>query len=155
MRDLIIQLSEVNYLYQYIGVFLIGAIPFLEAFLAAAVGKIIGVSLVFGIIGNWISVMLIILPFDALLTRIRNRKSKEKGFIQNRVTKASELYEKYGVPGGVILTPLVASGHIAAFASLVAGASKERVIIWHTVSIVIWGVIGAVFGNYLRYDIIQ
>lgn len=155
MRDLVIQLSEVNLFYQYIGVFFIGATPFLEAFFAVTVGKFIGVPFVVGIIGNWASIMFIILSFDALLTKISSRKYKKEGFIHNRINKAGELYEKYGVPGVAILTPLVASGHIAVFVSLAAGASKTRVIIWHTVSIVIWGVIGAAFGIYLRSDIMH
>lgn len=155
MQDYIIQLSEVNSFLQYLGVFVLGAIPFLEAFVGSAVGTFLGVSFIISIIGNWISVMLIILPFNALLTKIRNRKSKKDGFIQNRANKARELYEKYGVPGLAILTPLVASGHIAAFASLAAGANKKRVIIWHTLSIVIWGVLGTAFGYFLRNDIMH
>lgn len=98
--------------------------------------------------------MFVILPFNTLLTKFRNRKSK-KGFIQNRVNKAKERYEKYGLPGLALISPLIASGHIAAFVSLAAGAQKRKVIFWHTISIVIWGIIGAVIGSYVNYNIIQ
>ncbi|WP_227002828.1 small multi-drug export protein [Salicibibacter kimchii] len=123
------------------------------------VGALVGLPIISaaltGMLGNWISVMLIILLFNALLMRFRDRTSKNDGFIQNRVSKSRERYEKYGVPGVAILAPLVASGHIAAFASLAAGADKKRVIVWHTVSIGIWGVLGGLFGDYLHYEIMQ
>ena len=157
LQNFIIQLSEINLFIQYIGVLLIGSIPFLEAFFAAALGAFVGIppitAALSSMVGNWISIMLVILPFSALLMKIRNRKSKkEGGFIQNRAKKAKEMYDKYGVPGLAILTPLVASGHIAAFTSLAAGADKKRVIFWHTLSIVIWGVIGVGFGYFVGFE---
>lgn len=157
LQDFIVQLSEINSFIQHLGILLVGSIPFLEAFFGAALGAFVGVPLITAalssMVGNWISVMLVILAFDALLTRSRNRKSKKDGgFIHNRAKKAKEMYNKYGVPGLAILTPLVASGHIAAFTSLAAGANKKRVIFWHTLSIVIWGVIGAAFGYYVGFE---
>jgi hypothetical protein len=36
--------------------------------------------------------------------------------------------------------PIVGANHISAFVSVAAGASKERVIIWQTISIILWGI---------------
>ncbi|SDI81324.1 small multi-drug export protein [Natribacillus halophilus] len=160
VQDFLIQLSEMNAFLQYLGVFAIGFIPPLESFGGAAAGATVGMPFIstalISIIGNWISMMLLILPFNALLTKIRNRKSKKDGLIQKGSNKAREQYDKYGVPGVAIISPLVpSSGHIAAFASLSAGASKKRVIVWHTISMVIWGVLGIAFGVYLNYGIMQ
>ncbi|GAA0463782.1 small multi-drug export protein [Alkalibacillus silvisoli] len=157
VQNFIYQLSEVNEFLQAIGIFVLSLIPFVESPGGAAVGALIGLpiilALVISIFGNWLSVMIIIVPFNAWLVRFRNKKSKENGFIQKRASKARERYEKYGVPGVALFAPLVASGHIAAFASLAAGASKRSVIFWHVVSIIIWGVIGAGLGIYLNNDI--
>ncbi|CAG9622685.1 small multi-drug export protein [Sutcliffiella rhizosphaerae] len=157
LQDFILYLTEVNTIIKHLGILLIGAVPFLEAFVGAALGAFLGIPLITAaissMIGNWISIMLIILPFDAILSKVRERKAnKEGGFIQNRANKAKEMYNKYGVPGLAILTPLVASGHIAAFTSIAAGANKKKVIFWHTVSIIIWGVLGAAFGHYIGLD---
>ena len=84
---------------------------------------------------------------------MRNKKSKKQGFIQRRASKARKWYEKYGVPGLALIAPLVASGHIAAFTSLVAGADKKRVVLWHTISIIVWGIAGASIGSFINYDI--
>ncbi|MDQ0208715.1 small multi-drug export protein [Alkalicoccobacillus murimartini] len=161
VQDFLYQLMEVNTYLQHLGIAAIGAIPFFEAFFGATAGTFLGVPIVSAalssMIGNWISVMFIILPFGALLTMIRNRRKEkevegENGFIQKRANKAKNTFDKYGVAGLALLTPLVASGHIAAFTSLAAGVSKKKVIIWHTISIVVWGVLGAVFGHYVGYE---
>ncbi|MCL1700015.1 small multi-drug export protein [Lysinibacillus sp. Bpr_S20] len=157
VQSLISQLNESNQILQYLGVFLLSFIPFVESPGGAAAGSVIGLSFILsGLIaigGNWISVMLVIVPFNALLTNMRNRKSERQGFIQRRASKARKLYEKYGVPGLALIAPLVASGHIAAFTSLVAGADKKRVVLWHTISIIVWGVAGASIGTFINYDI--
>ncbi|RPF53468.1 small multi-drug export protein [Aquisalibacillus elongatus] len=157
VQDVFSYLSEVNEFIQSIGIFLLSLIPFVESPGGTAIGALIGLPIIFAlaisIIGNWLSLMAIILPFNAWLVKFRN--AKQKGFIHKRASKARERYEKYGVPGVALLAPLVASGHIAAFASLAAGASKRTVVFWHVVSIVVWGVIGAGLGLYLKSDVIS
>jgi len=158
VQDVIVQLSEVNLFLQHLGVFVISFIPFVESPGGAIAGSLIGIMVILaallGIIGNWISMMMIILPFNALLTKIRNRQSKQEGFIQNRVSKAKARYDKYGVPGLALIAPLFVSTHISAFTSLAVGANKTRVIYWHTFSIIVWGIIGAVIGSYIHSEII-
>ena len=157
VQNLILQLNESNEILQYLGVFVLSFIPFVESPGGAAAGALIGLSLVLSgliaIMGNWISVMLIIIPFNLLLTKMLNRKSKRDEFIHNRVSKARKWYENYGVPGLALIGPLVASGHIAAFTSLVAGATKKRVVFWHTISIVVWGIAGSSLGSFINYGI--
>ncbi|MEK4423931.1 small multi-drug export protein [Solibacillus sp. FSL K6-1523] len=158
VQEFVGQLSELSSFLQYFGVFIISFIPFVESPGGAVVGSLIGIPIIFAVlismIGNWFSILLVILPFNALLTKIHKGKSKKEGFIQNRATKARERYDKYGVPGIALIAPLVVSAHIAAFTSLAAGASKRSVIIWHTISIVFWGILGGVLGIYLHYNIL-
>ncbi|GEN46398.1 small multi-drug export protein [Alkalibacillus haloalkaliphilus] len=142
---------------QAIGIFLLSLIPFVESPGGAAIGTLIGLpillALVISMLGNLLSLMMIIVPFNAWLVRFR--EAKQKGFIHRRASKARERYEKYGVPGVALLAPLVASGHIAAFASLAAGASKRKVVYWHVISIVVWGLIGVGLGTYFVHDIMN
>lgn len=157
VQKFVYQLTELNELLQYGGVFLISFIPFVESPGGAIVGTLIGLpvllALFISMLGNWISIMFVILPFDALLTKIRNRKTPSQGFIHHRAMKARERYDKYGVPGLALIAPLVASAHIAAFTSLVAGASRRSVITWHTISIIVWGFIGGAIGMLLYFEI--
>lgn len=84
VQEFVGQLSELNSLLQYLGVFIASLIPFVESPGGAVIGSLIGIpifaAIIISAIGNWISIMFIILPFNALLTKIRNRKTK-KGFI--------------------------------------------------------------------------
>lgn len=158
VQEMVGYLSELNLLLQYLGTFLISFIPFVESPGGSIIGSLIGIPLILAIIisvlGNWISIMFIIVLFNTLQMKIRNRDSK-KGFIHNRAMKAKELYDKYGVPGLALVAPLIASGHIAAFTSLALGVNKRRVVHWHMISIVLWGIIGGAFGGYLNNDIIK
>ncbi|MFJ7982609.1 small multi-drug export protein [Lysinibacillus xylanilyticus] len=155
VQEFVGQLSELDLILQYLGVFVISFIPFVESPGGAVVGSLIGIPIILAVIismiGNWISIMFVILPFNALLTK--KCYSNKEGFIYNRATKARERYDKYGVPGLALVAPLVASAHIAAFTSLAAGANKRRVIFWHSISLVFWGILGGVLGGYINYDI--
>ncbi|MFJ6210294.1 small multi-drug export protein [Lysinibacillus sp. NPDC092081] len=159
VQEFVGQLSELDLFLQYMGVFVISFVPFVESPGGAVVGSLIGIPIILAVIismiGNWISIMFVILPFNALFTKIRDRNSTKEGFIHNRATKARERYDKYGVPGLAHIAPLFASAHIAAFTSLAAGANKRRVIFWHSVSIGFWGILGGVLGGYLNYDLMQ
>jgi hypothetical protein len=156
VQDFILQLNELNIFIQYLGIFLLSFIPFVESPGATAAAGLIGLSIflsaLLSIGGNWISIMLIIIPFNAIVKKIQNRKSK-KGFILKRANKARERYEKYGVPGVALIAPIVSSGHIGAFVSIAAGADKKKVVFWHIISIVIWAIVGALLGAFLNYEI--
>lgn len=158
VQEIVGYLSELNLLLQYLGTFLISFIPFVESPGGSMIGSLIGIPIILAVIisifGNWISIMSIIVLFNTLQRKIHNRDSK-KGFVHNRTLKARELYDKYSVPGLALIAPLIASGHIAAFTSLALGVNKKRVVYWHIISIVLWGIIGGALGGYLNNDIIK
>ncbi|MFB4162019.1 small multi-drug export protein [Geomicrobium sp. JSM 1781026] len=161
INDFLVYLLEVNPLVQHLGILVLAMIPFLETFFGSFVGAFIGVPIVTAaissMIGNWLSVMAIILPFNALFRMLRERREAKgkEGFFGKRAKKAQGYYDKYGVPGLALIAPLIASGHIAAFISLAAGASRGKVILWHTVSIVVWGVLGVAAGYFGYLAILQ
>ncbi|UOE93701.1 small multi-drug export protein [Alkalihalobacillus sp. LMS39] len=156
VQEFILQLNELNIVIQYLGIFLLSFIPFVESPGATAAAGVIGLpifsSTLVSIGGNWISIMLVIIPFNAIVKKIQKRKSR-KGFISKRASKARERYEKYGVPGVALIAPVVSSGHIGAFVSIAAGADKKKVVFWHVISIVIWAIVGVLLGAFLHYEI--
>lgn len=132
--------KEANIFIQLGTVFLVSLVPFLEGYVAASVGIIIGFPAIPTIIaacfGNWVSVMAIIVLHGKLS---RRRKAKQSdGPSGKRMERARKLFNKYGVPGVALIGPLVFGHHIGAFISLVSGSSKRYVTLWMTVGILVW-----------------
>ncbi|MFF2890139.1 small multi-drug export protein [Paenibacillus sp. NPDC057967] len=142
--------KEANLFIQLGVVFLVSLVPFLEGYVAASVGIVIGFSAIPTIIaaslGNWLSVMAIVVLYEKLSQR---RKAKQKdGGSGKRMEAARKLFNKYGVPGVALIGPIVFGHHIGAFISLVSGASRRYVTLWMTVGVLVWtigaGVLAAV-----------
>ncbi len=132
--------KEANIFIQLGTVFLVSLVPFLEGYVAASVGIVIGFPAIPTIIaacfGNWVSVMAIIVLYEKLS---RRRKAKQNdGHSGKRMERARNLFNKYGVPGVALIGPLIFGHHIGAFISLVSGSSKRYVILWMTIGILVW-----------------
>lgn len=140
------QLQDSNPLLQFLGVMLVAMIPFIEGYFSVPVGIAIGFSPVMtiaaAIVGNWISVMVVILASDRVKKSLQNKKTSErKQEKQNkRLERGQKLFHKYGVPGVSLLGPLLIGDHIAALVCIASGASKRHVMIWQTTAIVVWAV---------------
>lgn len=92
--------------------------------LAAGLGAIIGALLVI-ILGdrlrNW-------------LLKKKEKEQKNKGWIYR-------IWEKYGVIGLGILSPLIMGALLGAAIGISLGASPKRLILWMSVGIVIWTIV--------------
>ena len=92
--------------------------------LAAGLGAIIGALLVI-ILGdrlrNW-------------LLKKKEKEQKNKGWIYR-------IWEKYGVIGLGILSPLITGSLLGAAIGISLGASPKRLILWMSVGIVIWTIV--------------
>ncbi|MDG0810438.1 small multi-drug export protein [Cohnella rhizosphaerae] len=159
LKFVVEHLKDWDPLFQYAGILLIAGIPFAEAIVATMAGTILELPLIgvflLGIVGNLLSVMIIIAPFHALFRWLRNRPNKKSGFVRRRSKRAREIFDTYGVPGLALISPLIASGHIAAFTSLAAGTGKRKVILWHTLSIVVYSAVGLAVGLFLKARLIE
>lgn len=115
IQDIFQRVEEVNVVFQYIAVFIVGMVPFLEAFVAVIV-------------------------FSSF---IRTLFFKEEGnhsdhFIHRRFQKAKIYFNKYGVPGISLIGPVIGANHIGALVCIIANANKNNIILWQTISIIIW-----------------
>ncbi len=92
--------------------------------LAAGLGAIIGALLVI-ILGdrlrNW-------------LLKKKEKEQKNRGWIYR-------IWEKYGVIGLGILSPLITGALLGAAIGISLGASPKRLILWTSVGIVIWTIV--------------
>lgn len=143
IQDIIEKISEINIFYQFLMIFVIGFIPFLEAHVAVPVGVFLKLpfipTAVLGIVANVLSVMVIIALAKVLRTKTLESKENHS-FFNNRFYKARFYFNRYGVPGLSLMGPIIGANHIGAFVSIVAGASKKQVLTWQIISIVLWGI---------------
>ncbi|MBP1989534.1 small multi-drug export protein [Paenibacillus eucommiae] len=151
--------KEANIFIQLGAVFLISLVPFLEGYIAASVGIVVGFpavpTIIAASVGNWLSIMAIIVLYEKLRHR-RNANQKE-GRSGKRMELARKLFNKYGVPGVALIGPLVFGHHIGAFISLVSGASRRYVTLWMTIGVLVWTIavgvlatVGVDFASRLR-----
>ncbi|XID95885.1 small multi-drug export protein [Paenibacillaceae bacterium WGS1546] len=136
------QAKDANIALQFLSIFVVGAIPFLEGYVAAPLGVAFGfpaaLTIVAAILGNWLSVTAVILAGDRLQRRMQRRRQQRKSQPGKRMQRAKELFGKYGVPGVALIGPALFGNHIGAFISIAAGANRGYVLLWQTISIVVW-----------------
>lgn len=145
IQDIFQRVEEINVIYQYIAVFIIGFMPFLEAFVAVPIGILLDLPFILvvlvGATANWLSVMVLIV-FSSFTRSLFSEREKNNSdhFINRRFQKAKAYFNKYGVPGIALLGPIIGTNHIGALVCIIAKANKKNIILWQTVSIVIWAI---------------
>ncbi len=132
---------------QWLGVILLGAIPFVESYLGSVVGVFAGLSpfvaIPAAIIGNVISMLVFVLSAHRVRSRVT--RDRDEPVLSPRRQKLKARFDRYGVPGVSLLGQLVLPSQITSAAIVSFGASRNSVIVWQTISIIMWGVICGVF----------
>lgn len=126
--------------WQFLAVFVAGAIPFFEGHGAVALGIAVGVNPVLAtgcaILGNFASMLAFASMSDRLRTRLVPSGQVEKaGEKQDRLQR---LYNKYGVPIVSIVAEVWLPSALTTVLLVSFGASKRQVIVWQMVSICLW-----------------
>ncbi|MFD2114274.1 small multi-drug export protein [Paenibacillus yanchengensis] len=138
--------KEANLFIQLGTVFLIALIPFLEGYVAAPAGIIIGfpatMTIVVASLGNWLSVLFVVVLYDKLRQRRNRKQTVDRP--NKRMERARKLFGKYGVPGVTIIGPLLFGHHIGVFIALMSGASKRYVTLWMTIGVLLWTIAAGV-----------
>lgn len=121
------------------------AIPWIELGLVIPLGIISGLNpitvIIVGFVGNMVTVLALIIGYDKFkLWLVKRNEGKEKKE-SKRSARARELWDKYGLPGMLMLGPILIGTHIAAFIGMTLGASKVKTLVWSTISIAAWAII--------------
>lgn len=93
IEEILQRVEEVNVIYQYIAVFIIGFVPFLEAFVAVPIGVLLNLPFILvvlvGVTANWLSVMAVI-GFSSFIRSLFSEKARNNSdrFINRRFQKA-------------------------------------------------------------------
>lgn len=150
VEEILYRIKEMELMYQFMMIFVIGFIPFLEAHVSVPLGVLLKLPFILttflGIGGNIISVLLLVL----IVTLIKDKLNQHDRYpsINRRFAKARHYFDKYGVPGLALLGPSVGTNHISALVSVAAGARKENIVLWQVISISIWGIGSGLFLFY-------
>lgn len=126
-----------------LGVFIAGAIPWMEAIAVVPSGIVFGLDplpvVVAAVIGNGLTIFL----FAYLGSSIRERIIKKRLAIGKtgespKFEKALKAFDKYGIYGLAILGPLIIGTQFAAAAAVAAGVKPLRASLIVTLSMVLW-----------------
>ncbi|MCP2031187.1 ABC-type phosphate/phosphonate transport system permease subunit [Okibacterium sp. HSC-33S16] len=144
LRDFTSSLPDVL---QWVGVILAAAIPFVESYFGSVIGILAGihpaVAIVAAIVGNVVSMLIFVLSAHGVRSKVREGKAVKPE--TPRRAKLRERFDRYGVAGVSLLGQTLLPSQITSAAMVSFGASKNAVILWQTISIIIWGTAFGVF----------
>jgi hypothetical protein len=127
---------------QWVGVILAAAIPFIESYFGSVIGVLAGinpvVAIIAAIVGNVISMLLFVLSAHSVRSKVVSGKASKEPSARRQKLRAQ--FDKYGVAGVSLLGQTILPSQITSAAMVSFGASKNAVILWQIVSIILWGV---------------
>lgn len=125
---------------QWLGVALIGAIPFVESYLGSAIGVFVGVppaaAIAAAVAGNIVSTLAVIFGVHSIRRRVVAGREPERP--SPRRERIRRLFDRYGVAGVSLIGPTVLAGQITSGMMISFGASRRLVVIWQIVAIIAW-----------------
>ncbi|WP_121613387.1 small multi-drug export protein [Mesobacillus foraminis] len=140
--------------WQFIIIFVIAFAPWMDVSIVAPLGVAwglhpLGVAIT-AFSGNFLLVLLLGYFFKEF-NRWRKKRREAKGITAptKKEKKSREIWDRYGIPGLALLSPILVGTDIAAVIALTFGSSRLQVISWMTVSLAVWTAIftiGSVYG---------
>lgn len=128
---------------QWLGVVLAGAIPFIESYIGASIGIIAGlhpvVAVLAAVTGNFITMLALV----TIAHRTRKRFTTQSDSPSPRQARLKRAFDRYGVAGVSLVGQTILPSQLTSAALVSFGASKQHVIVWQSVSIVLWGILFA------------
>ena len=131
---------------QWLGLILISAIPFIESYGGGFIGVLAGMpvwaAIISAVIGNALAVAMMVYGAHWIRTQVLTRR-KPKALNERQLKrrdKAKKLFDKFGVPGVSLLGPMALPSQFTAPLMASFGANRHLIMLWMTVSIIVWGV---------------
>ena len=139
-----------------IGIFLAGAIPWMEAAAVVPGGIILGLdptaTVIAATIGNALTIFLFAYLGSNIRTWVMKRRvAKGKTAESPKYEKALKAFDKYGIYGMAFLGPVFIGTQFAAAASVAAGVKPLRTSIIISTAMVIWAV--AIASLVIAFDL--
>lgn len=147
--------AETGGLLRYALVFLFAATPWFEILVVIPIGVGLGMNAIgvaaFAFLGNVLPIYAIIVFHDRVRAWWEGRRGREAG--TGGGGRARTIWDRYGLPGLALASPLVTGVHLAALIALALGSGKRSVGAWMTASIALWTVILTV-GSYYGFGFV-
>ena len=129
-----------------LGVFIAGAIPWMEAIAVVPAGILVGLDPIATVIaaslGNAITIFLFAYFASNIRARLINhRVRKGKSAQLPKLEKALKAFDRYGIYGLAVLDPILIGTQFAAAAAVTAGVKPLRTSILITVSMFLWAIL--------------
>jgi hypothetical protein len=126
-----------------LGIFIAGAIPWLEAIAVVPAGILFGLDPVLTVLaavsGNAITIFLFAYAGSSIRAWLmRRREAKGKSGDSPKYQKALVAFDKYGIWGMAALGPVLIGTQFAAAASVAAGVKPLKVSLLITISMALW-----------------
>ena len=126
-----------------IGIFIAGAIPWMEAIAVVPSGIILGLdplaTVIAAAIGNAITIFIFAYLGSAIREKIIERRmARGKSGESPKFAKALRVFNRYGIYGMAFLGPIIIGTQFAAAASVAAGVKPLRVSALITASMILW-----------------
>ncbi|MGY4719205.1 hypothetical protein [Naumannella cuiyingiana] len=135
---------------QWLAVIAVSAIPFVESYFGSVIGVVIGlppvVAIGAAVVGNFISMAVLVLGAAKVRGAVRGGRTETTP----KRARLKRMFDRFGVPGVSLLGQTVLPSQITSMAMVSFGASRDQVLIWQTISIVLWGI---VFGTLATFGI--
>lgn len=142
---------------QWIAVMLVSAIPFVESYFGSVIGVAIGlhpaVAVAAAVVGNAASMLLFVLGANATRQKVRQARGTAEEEVTPKRQRLKRMFDRFGVPGVSIVGQTVLPSQITSAAMVSFGASKNAVILWQIVSIILWGALFGVLA-YLGFSVL-
>lgn len=137
-----------------VGVFLGGALPWLEAIVVIPAGILLGLPplavVVAAVVGNLSTVAVAAFAGERLRTYFSARSGSAGGGAAGadparggRSARAARVMDRYGLPGLAILGPLGIGTQLSAALAVSLGVSGRRAFVWVGAATVGWSVVAA------------
>ncbi len=144
-----------------IGLFIAGAIPWLEAITVVPTGIALGFNPISTVIAASVGNAITIFVFAYMSSNIRKfitnrRVLRGKSTESPKFEKALKAFDKYGIYGMAVLGPLIIGTQFAAAASVAAGVKPIRASIIVTIAMFLWATVIALvmIAFDLRFEIL-
>jgi len=138
--------------WQYALVFVLAATPWLEVVVVIPAAIALDLNpiavAVLAFLGNTLAVYVIVFFYARLRSWWRAWRGETDGE-SGRSKRARRLWDRYGMAGLALASPLLTGIHLAAFIGLALGASNRSTAGWMTGSIALWTIVltaGSVWG---------
>lgn len=149
-------LTDADGLGRYGLIFLLAAVPLLEILVVIPLGVGLGSQpvavAIAAFLGNLVPIYGIIAAHERIEAYLERRRDDAES--TKRRQRAKQLWDRYGLPGLAVASPVTTGVHLAAAVALGFGSSRRSTALWMTASITVWTVV-ITSGSVLALSTIQ